>query len=136
MRLYEDWNSRINDLKILELKNHGYRNHHHQEDDIPQGKSDQVFHLGLRIALGNLFVGNQAGHRCDQGTETADIRSDDQFFPFGSKTGEQQCSRNITDDLADADGYDALVSFQNMNDEILMNYLIVLLQIDILQLKY
>ena len=70
----------------------------------------QIFSLERWKFLCRIFVGDQAGHGCDQRTEASKVGADEERDALVSEAGQQKSCRNVADDLAGCHGAEKLMA--------------------------
>ena len=97
----------------INLKNRIQPHQSSQKHHIDNRKPQKIFPLFARIFPGNLLVGNQACHGCDECAEPAEVGADDKCLIIRCKSRQQKGCWHVADDLA---GTDCNVGFPAGND--------------------
>lgn len=97
----------------LRTEEHGEEGEDDEEAEVPEGEDAQEGGFLLGIVFTEKFEGDEAGQRCDEGAEAAEIDGGAEGGEIAGEAGEQNGGGNVADDLA---GEDAEPEFATVHE--------------------
>ena len=92
---------------------HGEEGEDDEEAEVPEGEDAQEGGFLLGVVFAEKFEGDEAGQRCDEGAEAAEIDGGAEGGEIAGEAGEQNGGGNVADDLA---GEDAEPEFATVHE--------------------